>query len=1216
MRRKLSKLIRFCMKCLRFDSEYYLCRYPDISLSGINPLKHFWLYGFKENRKASLDDELNPTKSAKRQMLATYRWYLNRFQFDKEFYLNRYPDVNQTRLSPWEHYKLIGSVEGRFVNLKQEKRAFNEQLYLSRYPEVLKSGMNAWEHYDSSGRNNGCSFYRKDGAAQHYIDIYNQQYNDNISGTIAVHAHVYYVDLVDEIIKYLNNIPYIFDLYVSVTKEENIQICLSKFSHLQNAKEIIVKQVPNKGRDVGPLLSTFNTRLKKYDFLCHIHTKKSKDSPVYSRLFFWRKYLLDSLLGSEKQIRNIFHYLNKEKTALVFPEPFYALNEFNTTIDWLRRYSSAKRWCGRVGLESHNIPKEAMFSAGTMFWCRVESIKRILETAIDYTEYPNEDGTWNDGTFVHFLERALAWIPLQDGYENYIVKSRATTYFGAQTITDLKRLLYLRFFDKGLYLTQNPYATDTQVDPLAHCLMTKHIEGLRPYTKFDKDFLNQCLEKWKATSSDPDFDATFYLSMYFEVAEGFLFGDINPYEHYELFGKNNGFLPNNKNIKSTQEAQLAKKATYSIVVPVYNSEEFLRNCLESAYNQTVENVEVIIVNDGSLDDSASVINEFQQLYPNRTTVITHEKNEGLLKTHMDGIASVKGEFFTILDGDDWLCQNFCEYLGTLAIACNVSCVCCGWTRPKEYTAPEIYESEPTEMRLVSGETKDNSIAFWKGYPNIHYGLNRKLYRTKSWESAAPFNDQDDVLFWEDAIGTIRYMLSVNSVLVIKDKLYNWFDNADSVGNKIIPTKFVEDAFFVVNRLSDIRETNKTLYERNIDNIFLTEFLRRLVTATKVNPFHSENLIKCFARLFDDNRHLFTDGQAELLVSKMMNLYSIVCRRKAENFILFVDPLGIDNLKRFFLDYWEKNFEIPFKYIQCQESNITLSKRLFYNELGHRCKAVVTTGGWADSQFLTNRPIIQLWHGMGALKKVERFSVALRPILAFCSSEGVKPVYSELFRISSDKLMPYGSIVADFCLDNEFVSGERSKCLNKYPQCAGKKVYLWCPTFRGVHPQIYISDNLDFDQISKELKNDEILLVKYHPALKKTELQNSNEVSNYSNIIDVTGDNLLEILSITTSFMTDYSSSLCYAMLMDIPVCFMVTDEAQLTESQALHFKFDEKLPGPKITDCSPESFLKAFRSAKSGTEEYLEFKRYHLGGCDGHSRERIAAAIYKKVKQL
>lgn len=98
----------------------------------------------------------------------------------------------------------------------------------------------------------------------------------------------------------------------------------------------------------------------------------------------------------------------------------------------------------------------------------------------------------------------------------------------------------------------------------------------------------------------------------------------------------------------------------SIVVPVYNVEEYLYNCLNSVASQTYKNIECVIVNDCSTDGCLGIIYEFMAKYPNIFILLNNELNIGVGKSRVAGVMKCSGEYITLLDGDDSLTVDFVE----------------------------------------------------------------------------------------------------------------------------------------------------------------------------------------------------------------------------------------------------------------------------------------------------------------------------------------------------------------------------------------------------------------------------------------------------------------------------------------------------------------------------------------------------------------------------
>ena len=96
---------------------------------------------------------------------------------------------------------------------------------------------------------------------------------------------------------------------------------------------------------------------------------------------------------------------------------------------------------------------------------------------------------------------------------------------------------------------------------------------------------------------------------------------------------------------------MSNEITFSVIIPVYNTEKYLGKCLDSLLNQSYSNFEALIVNDGSTDASEEVIKQY--LNDSRITLISQE-NKGLGGARNTGILAAKGEYLVFLDSDDYL----------------------------------------------------------------------------------------------------------------------------------------------------------------------------------------------------------------------------------------------------------------------------------------------------------------------------------------------------------------------------------------------------------------------------------------------------------------------------------------------------------------------------------------------------------------------------------
>ncbi|GAL67062.1 glycosyltransferase [Jejuia pallidilutea] len=120
----------------------------------------------------------------------------------------------------------------------------------------------------------------------------------------------------------------------------------------------------------------------------------------------------------------------------------------------------------------------------------------------------------------------------------------------------------------------------------------------------------------------------------------------------------------------------------SIIVPVYNAENFISKCIESILAQTYNNLEIILVNDGSTDNSLSVCNRFKEL--DSRIILINQKNEGTSSARNKGLKVATGEYIGFVDGDDFIDKKMYEILMSTILECNLKLAECNFVKSTSY----------------------------------------------------------------------------------------------------------------------------------------------------------------------------------------------------------------------------------------------------------------------------------------------------------------------------------------------------------------------------------------------------------------------------------------------------------------------------------------------------------------------------------------------------
>ena len=147
----------------------------------------------------------------------------------------------------------------------------------------------------------------------------------------------------------------------------------------------------------------------------------------------------------------------------------------------------------------------------------------------------------------------------------------------------------------------------------------------------------------------------------------------------------------------------------SIIIPVYNSQDYLAQCLQSCVDQTLEEVEVIVINDASPDNSDVIMKEFEIKYPQKIRCVYLRDNIRQGGARNIGIGIARGEYLTFVDSDDWINSRMCENLYNRAIKENADIVYCN---NYSHTSKGVFEEERFPAYMC-GRGTDDKVKAWR-----------------------------------------------------------------------------------------------------------------------------------------------------------------------------------------------------------------------------------------------------------------------------------------------------------------------------------------------------------------------------------------------------------------------------------------------------------------------------------------------------------------------
>lgn len=268
----------------------------------------------------------------------------------------------------------------------------------------------------------------------------------------------------------------------------------------------------------------------------------------------------------------------------------------------------------------------------------------------------------------------------------------------------------------------------------------------------------------------------------------------------------------------------------SIIIPVYNVEKYIVQCLDSVINQSLQDIEVILVDDGSPDRCGEICEEYAKL-DNRVKVI-HKQNEGLGYARNSGIAIASGEYIGFVDSDDFVEKNMFQELYNTAVEQKADAVYCGiyYHQNNESVASDFVNSlsvwsgknqvKQFLMELISSDINQVEDArfgatVWKGIFSRRLILenNIKFYSEREYVS-------------EDSLFDIDFMSKAERVVMIPKNYYYYRYNPESLTSVYRADRFAKN-------IELYKLGKQKLWESFHDEKVILQYGRMLISATRV-----------------------------------------------------------------------------------------------------------------------------------------------------------------------------------------------------------------------------------------------------------------------------------------------------------------------------------------------------------------------------------------------
>ncbi len=257
----------------------------------------------------------------------------------------------------------------------------------------------------------------------------------------------------------------------------------------------------------------------------------------------------------------------------------------------------------------------------------------------------------------------------------------------------------------------------------------------------------------------------------------------------------------------------------SVIVPVYNVEEYLPKCLDSIINGTFKDIEIIVVNDGSTDGSSKILEDYKK--KDKRIVVINKENGGLGSARNKGLEKASGEYISFIDSDDWIDKDMLEKMYDKAIREKLDIIVCSYkniycNKEEIYTIPDKIINDT--MQHKNSRIFNTFSAWCKIYKRDFVLQNKvKFVEEKIWYEDFPFS--------------VKLLSMTSKIGIINEPFYNYLIRNNSIMNNsnIIKNLDLLVAFDDVKAFLEKKNCYQEFYHEleylAIDNILISGITR-------------------------------------------------------------------------------------------------------------------------------------------------------------------------------------------------------------------------------------------------------------------------------------------------------------------------------------------------------------------------------------------------------
>jgi len=687
-----------------------------------------------------------------------------------------------------------------------------------------------------------------------------------------------------------------------------------------------------------------------------------------------------------------------------------------------------------------------------------------------------------------------------------------------------------------------------------------------------------------------------------------------------------------------------KEDLVSVIIPTYNTEKFIGECLDSVINQTYKNYEIIVINDGSTDDTLNILREYEKKYDFIKVIDNTNHGQGYERNL--ALKQAKGDYVLFLDSDD-----FIEHV-TLEVAVD---------KIKEDKSDFVvfdwkyYSNKKGTYSYISKENffnkkylKGNEILQLLGI--VHYFTVNKLYSRE-------FLINNNIMYgegyiYEDNPFWVEVVVKAKKVSLIHSPLYNVRVNDESTTKTNHKTDKHYKGFIAAIR-EEMKIINKypknNYYDLYVYNLKKFDLYYRKRTPFKLKHRFLHDFIDCMGdavslpkmkisnkllklsfkyKIFEKKRYclffmlyyLLVFKKALRMVYRKFRGYVINFLKKIKNFsntrestkllnlnkkeeILFMgfDYRYTGNSRYLYEEMLRRGYNnlyfVTNNELVDEKRRIVPNSKEFFKKL--YSSKVVIFESWIPDKFEkpNNAVWINLWHGTPLKKmlfdsneeeiitdkpnhKILKYKAIQKMDYLLIDNKNISKYFETSFLMEPEQILAYGYPRVEYLIENKNNKKLKSEIRKKLNVDKNKKIVMYLPTWRDYN---YSNDGeLDFDYFLDKDK-----LIEYLDDDNYVIISKDHAYLRKAKDVTMTDIETQELLLVSDVVITDYSSVMYDAFAVDIPVCIIAKDYDKYSKSRGLYPELWEDLR-PFVVDNEKDlsSLIKNYKINK----EYKDVK--------------------------